>query len=367
MPMSQLYPLLVAPQFDERIWGGHTLAAKFGKDAPRDKPIGESWEVYDENRVVNGIYCGLTIAQLRAEMGGDLMGHVHADRQFPLLTKLIDAQQALSVQVHPDDQAARRLEHQPNGKTECWYIVDVAPGAELTYGFKRDTSPQEYEDLVGAGKLEEILRSLPVKPGDVVYIPAGTVHAIGAGIVLYEVQQTSDITYRIYDWNRRDASGKARELHVEKARQVLDYHRWSRGPVARLPQRGGRTPLVAAEYFSMEMVEASAAGDIPTLESPVALLALDEPVDVLVHRADPLVLHPYCSAVIPAGAKTYRVEAQGGNPRPARAIAASVPRSQDHTLLSLLDRGYDSGRVERFLAQFAPARDLGVAAAPTSR
>ncbi len=126
------------------------------------------------------------------------------DDLFPLLTKLIDAQDVLSVQVHPDDSYAREPEGQPYGKTECWYVIDAAPGAELTYGFSRNTHPKEYTRLVAQGTLDEILRPLPVAPGDVIYLPAGTVHAIGKGIMVYEVQQTSDVTYRIFDWNRRD-------------------------------------------------------------------------------------------------------------------------------------------------------------------
>src|SRR5262249_22287422 len=189
--MAELYPMLIGPRYVERIWGGHNLATMLGKAAPAGAPIGESWEIYEENRVTNGTYAGHTIGELRTVMGRDLTGHVSPDNLFPLLTKLIDAQEVLSVQVHPDDRYAREHEGQPYGKTECWYVLDVAPGATLTVGFRRDTSPTEFARMVAEGTLDQILRPLTVQPGDVVYLPAGTVHAIGAGIVVYEVQQTS--------------------------------------------------------------------------------------------------------------------------------------------------------------------------------
>src|SRR5438270_376182 len=206
--MTDLYPMLVRPRFSERIWSGHRLVQQLGKEASPDQPIAESWEIYEENEICNGGYAGQTIGELRAALGRSLTGHVSPDEVFPLLTKLIDARDVLSVQVHPDDHFARVLEHQAHGKTECWFIVDAAPGSDLIYGFARDTSPDEYVRLVEEGKLDQVLRSVPATPGEVIYIPAGTVHAIGAGILLFELQQTSDVTYRIYDWNRRDDSGK---------------------------------------------------------------------------------------------------------------------------------------------------------------
>jgi mannose-6-phosphate isomerase len=366
--------MLIQPRYVERIWGGEDLATRLGKPAPRGKPIGESWEIYEENPVVNGDYAGQTIGELRKTMGRDLTGHVSPDELFPLLTKLIDAHEVLSVQVHPDDRFARRLEHQPYGKTECWYVIDAAPGAELTYGFARDTGPQEYEELVERGELEEILRSLPVKAGDVVYIPAGTVHAIGAGIVLYELQQTSDVTYRIYDWNRRDAQGKSRELHVDKARQVLDYHRWTRGPVKPLHRPGdGRTMLIAGPYFCMELIEAAdesapgRAGELSTHQSAVPICALERPLVVRAAGGE-AELAPYSSLLVPAAAGSYSLEPAGSDAATARALVAYVPVSQEATREDLRSRAFSEQEIDAFLAQFAPAQDLGeVAAAPAER
>lgn len=351
--MSTLYPMIVRPRFVERIWGDHNLTGKLGKDAPRDKPIGESWEIYEENAVENGPYAGRTIGELRAEMGAGLMGHVRSDELFPLLTKLIDAQDTLSVQVHPNDRFAHELEHQPYGKTECWYVIAAAPDAALTYGFSRDTSPEEYTRLVQEGKLDKILRQIAVQPGDVIYLPAGMVHAIGGGIMVYELQQTSDVTYRIYDWNRRDAEGHSRELHVDKARQVLDYHRADRDKIRPLrDDHQHRTFLIAGPYFCMEMIEAGQAQNVGTYNSVVAACALDQPVEVEA-GGQKVRLARYSSMLIPAAAGTYAVRPCGGA-KTAAVLVAYVPVSKDATRTELLGRGFSADQIDSFLAQFAP-------------
>src|SRR5579859_5601489 len=326
--MSHLYPMLVRPRYVERIWGDHNLADKLGKDAPRDKPIGESWEIYEENTVENGPHAGRTIGDLRLQLGADLMGHVRPDELFPLLTKFIDAQETLSVQVHPDDHFAHDLEHQPYGKTECWYVIDAGPDSTLTYGFSRDTSPEEYTRLVEEGTLDQVLRQITVHPGDVVYLPAGMVHAIGAGIMVYELQQTSDVTYRIYDWNRHDAEGQTRELHIDKARQVLDYHRWTRGKVQPLARPGsGRSMLVASEYFCEEYIEADVAGELSTDDSPVAIFALEQPLTVEAGGVS-VSLAPYSSLLVPAAAGSYRLRG-ASEVTTSRVLVSYIPESQD--------------------------------------
>jgi len=360
-PMSNLYPMLIRPRYVERIWGGHDLADRLGKDAPHDRPIGEAWEVYEENTVQNGAYAGRTIGDLRRALGRDLTGHVSPDELFPLLTKLIDATQTLSVQVHPDDRFARTVEHQPYGKTECWYVIHAEFDATLTYGFNQDSGPDEYAALVAEGKLDGMLRPLPVQAGDVVYIPAGMVHAIGAGIIVYELQQTSDTTYRIYDWNRRDAAGKARELHVDKASRVLDYHRITGGTIRTLTAPGsGRTMLIAGHYFCEELVEAAATGPLSTHESPVAVCALDRPLRVSVgDSTDRVDLAPYSSLLIPAAAGTYTLHPVEADGVPAPALVSYVPASDDATPNDLRSRGFSQQEVDDFMAQFAPAADLG--------
>jgi mannose-6-phosphate isomerase len=358
-----LYPMLIEPRYVERLWGGHNLAEQLGKPAPRDRAIGESWEIYEENTVANGVHQGRAIGQLREVMGRDLTGHVSPRDLFPLLTKLIDAQEVLSVQVHPDDAYAREREGQPYGKTECWYVIAAAPGAQLTYGFSRDSSPEEYTRLVAQGALERLLRPLAVTAGDVVYLPAGTVHAIGSGIVLYEVQQTSDLTYRIYDWNRRDAQGQPRELHVDKARAVLDYHRSTRGTVRPLAQpRSGRTALVASRYFCLELIEAGVAGALSTYNSAVAVCALDQPLVARTGTSEPVTLPPYASLLVPAAARTYTLQPAAPRGAAVRAVVAYVPASLDAVHADLAIRGFAPEEIAAFLAQFAPAVGLGQAA-----
>lgn len=351
--MSDIYPLAIEPRLDERIWGGHRLVEKLGKPGPRDRLIGESWEIYDENRVLNGPYAGKTIGALRRLMGRDLTGHVSPEAVFPLLTKLIDARDVLSVQVHPDDRFARSLEHQSHGKTECWYILAADPGSTLTYGFARNITPDEYERLVQAGELESVLREVPVHPGDVVYIPAGTVHAIGAGILLFELQQTSDVTYRIYDWNRKDAEGRPRELHVEKARQVLDYHRFQRGLVKPLHAPDGkRSMLVAGPYFTLELAE-TGRHEMETRDSPIGICALGGSATVTA-REESVTVDPYSSLLVPAAAGSYVLDASG------TALVASVPVSQQAVRDRLREWGVPDDEIDPFLQQFAPAGPLGV-------
>lgn len=364
--MTDIYPLLIQPRFDERIWGGDVLATRLGKAAPRDKPIGESWEIYEQNTVLNGAYAGQTIGGLRATMGRDLTGHVSPEALFPLLTKLIDARDILSVQVHPDDHFAHELEGQPYGKTECWYIIDAEEGAALTYGLAQDSSPEEYTRLVEQGTMDKILRSLPVRAGDVLYIPAGTVHAIGAGIILYELQQTSDVTYRIYDWNRRDASGHPRELHVDKARRVLDYHRSTRGLIHPLPLTGsGRTMLIAGPHFCEELIEAGTSIDLSTHKSAVALCALEQPVAVTAGaEGEQVSLAPYSSLLIPAAARAYTVSPDLAHGETARVLAAYVPASPQATRAELSAHGISGAQIDTFLAQFAPAGNVGESALP---
>lgn len=226
--MQELYPLKFTPQLKEKIWGGKKLQQSLNKDIPSDK-TGESWEISAvENNlsvVANGYLAGNNLQELIEIYMGDLVGeHIYGKFgvEFPLLIKYIDANDILSVQVHPDDILAKER-HNAYGKTEMWYIIEAEPNAKLISGFKQALTPEEYQQKVAKGTLQEVLNFEPVKKGDTFYMPAGRVHAIGAGIVLAEIQQTSDVTYRIFDWNRKDANGKGRELHTELAIEAIDF------------------------------------------------------------------------------------------------------------------------------------------------
>jgi mannose-6-phosphate isomerase len=218
-----LYPLTFSPLLKVRVWGGARLAT-LGK--PGDEPIGESWELVDlpeDQSVIDaGPLAGTRIGELVRDRCAELLGPVSLDGgSFPVLVKTIDAAQTLSVQVHPDAKTAARLGGRP--KSEAWYILDALPGAVLHVGLRQGTTRDSYARAVAAGRVEELLVSLPVRRGDLVPVIPGTVHAIGAGVLLAEVQQPSDTTYRVYDWGRVGLDGKPRALHLEQALESIHF------------------------------------------------------------------------------------------------------------------------------------------------
>lgn len=209
-----LYPIRLAPEFVARIWGTRDLSPIFG-EVPGTNPIGEVWLTGDGCKVANGPLAGVTLGELARRFGRDLVGQMapQADR-FPLLVKFLFPREKLSVQVHPDDELARRV-GQPSGKTECWYVLDAKPGAKIGLGLKPGTTKEDFERAIREVRAEELLNWIEVKPGEMYYVDAGTVHAIGPGSVLVETQQNSDTTYRLYDY------GRPRELHVEQGMAAL--------------------------------------------------------------------------------------------------------------------------------------------------
>ena len=216
---AKLYPLKLAPSLHVKVWGGRRLA-EMGKKLPTAAPYGEAWEMHDASVIVNGDLRGLTLGDLLRRYGAELTGgRQKAADGFPLLAKLIDAQDWLSVQVHPNDVQAGRLEGEPRGKTEAWVIL-AAVDAKLVIGLRPGTSRGEMAAAIRDNRLESCLVYADVQAGDVLYIPANTVHALGPGLLIYEIQQASDITYRLYDWGRLGLDGRPRELHIEKGLQV---------------------------------------------------------------------------------------------------------------------------------------------------
>lgn len=220
MPES-LYPLLLKSALHVKVWGGRKLASHMGKSLPDDSPYGESWELHDSCLIANGTLEGRSLSDLITDYGADLIGEgFNPDEGLPLLVKFLDAHEWLSVQVHPNDEQARTLEGDPRGKTEAWIILVTEPDAKLVIGIESGTSSEAMAEAIREGTLEDLLVYATVKTDDVLYLPANTVHAIGPGILLYEVQQSSDMTYRLYDWNRMGLDGKPRQLHIEKGVQV---------------------------------------------------------------------------------------------------------------------------------------------------
>lgn len=227
--MTKLYPLKFKPIPQYRIWGGNNLNEVLTEDLHMDK-LGEIWSISGIDNlssiVDNGLFKGKSLNELILEFKEDLVGEnvwQKFNQNFPLLIKFIDAAEPLSVQVHPNDQLAKDR-HNSFGKTEMWYIMEADVNAELIIGFQGEITPETYQTHLKNETLEEVLNKVPVKKGDVLYLPSGRVHAIGAGIILAEIQQTSDITYRIYDYNRIDKDGKKRELHTDLALEAIDFN-----------------------------------------------------------------------------------------------------------------------------------------------
>ena len=254
-----LYPLKFEPILKDKIWGGTKLKSLFNKAAETDN-LGESWELSgyenDESVVTNGFLAGNNFAELIEIYMGELVGDKVYDEfglSFPLLFKLIDANENLSIQVHPgDDIAAER--HNSYGKTEMWYVVDAEVGAELIIGFSDDCSRDQYLDALEAGCVEDLLQKVPVRKGDVFFIPAGLVHAIGKGVVVAEIQQSSDITYRIYDYKRTDDQGNERELHTDQALDVINFEASKNPATNYIPLLNEITALVSCDYFTTNML-----------------------------------------------------------------------------------------------------------------
>ena len=229
--MEKLYPLRFHPRYVDKIWGGQKIRTVLGKDMGDLPNCGETWEVSGVpghlSVVAAGPLAGTSLADLLRDYGPALAGEAVYARfgdTFPLLIKFIDAADDLSIQVHPDDALAQ-ARHGSFGKTEMWYIFDADPGARLFVGFNQDLDAASYQAALAEGRLMSVINSEPVAPGDVYFMPAGRVHSIGKGLLLAEIQQTSDVTYRLYDFDRVDASGQGRELHTELALDAIDFAR----------------------------------------------------------------------------------------------------------------------------------------------
>lgn len=264
--MKHFYPLLFEPVLKSYLWGGRNLAG-IGRALPPAGIVAESWEIAGhadgDTAVINGPYAGLTLTELHAELGLDLIGERNAWAQardkFPLMVKLIDAEQPLSVQVHPNDAYAQMHEGNELGKTELWVVLKARPGAELILGVAAGTTREAFRAGIVESRLEPYLHRLPVKTGDHVSVPSGTLHAIMDGLLIAEIQQNSNTTYRVYDWGRVDADGRLRSLHVEKALDVIDFDQVEPGicPAALVAEGAGvrRWELGRNRYFVVERVE----------------------------------------------------------------------------------------------------------------
>lgn len=246
----QMYPLKFRPIYKERIWGGQKLREVFGKDLPNGVKVGESWELADlpddKSIIANGALAGQSLKAAIEKYPKGITGDENFSGDFPLLIKLLDAEDVLSVQVHPDRQTCRRM-GKGDPKTECWYVISSEPGAVIYKGLKQGVSREAFAEAINDGNVDKLLTRIEVEPGQCHFLPAGTAHAIGAGLVIAEIQMPSDTTYRVFDWNRVDAASKGRALHIEEALESIHF---GRSADELSVTTAGR--LVDSEYFKID-------------------------------------------------------------------------------------------------------------------
>lgn len=310
------YPIQFQPIFKRTIWGGRRLADCLGKPIGPESDYAESWEVVDhgadQSTVTDGPLAGLTLAEVIRQQGAWFLGQGVPLDSFPLLLKYLDCNRVLSVQVHPSDEYGLQMETPDLGKTEAWYIVAAEPGSLIYAGLKANVDRQTFKQAIDAGQCEEVLHSFHPSAGDVVFIPAGTVHALGAGLLVAEIQQSSDTTFRLFDWNRTDADGNTRPLHLDQGLDVTDYQS---GPVtARHCDSSaiGWQAIVECDKFVLQVLQRGTAdigGDgkfhIVTVPRGEATLSSDQGVTQL--KAGSTVLLPAamgCCQVSPTNGST---------------------------------------------------------------
>lgn len=333
---ESLGPLLLEGSLHETIWGGSHLRTVAGKALPEGASVGESWETAIESVVRNSPHAGTTLGDLVARFGSKLVGTrsvaVFGPR-FPLLTKFIDARDRLSVQVHPNDEYAAAYENGKLGKTETWYVLYAEPGACLVYGLSRDTSPAEVRAAIAETRLEQLLHTVEARAGDVLYVPAGTVHAIGAGIVLYELQEYSDVTYRLYDYGRLQADGKPRELHVQRALDVMRYAKAPNDRAEPVPiasdAGGSRRILVGSHYFVLEELRSQDSAGGATDGSSCHIVSVLDGACEVASAAGSVRLSLGDTVVLPASLGAYRCAGSG-----FRLVRSYVPERSDPALLA---------------------------------
>ncbi len=258
--MSELYPLKFEPVLKEKVWGGNALVTRFNKNPTGSLHIGESWElsaIADNQSIIsNGFLAGNNIGELIEVYMGDITGDSIYEKfgnEFPLLIKFIEAREDLSIQVHPGNALAKER-HKAYGKTEMWYILESEKGSKIYTGFREGVTKEMYEEALTTGKLADLLNVENVEAGDIFFTPAGRVHAIGAGIVLVEIQQTSDITYRIFDWNRKNSGKEQRELHTELALDAIDFTATGKNKIRKEPALNNTENLVSCEFFNTNIL-----------------------------------------------------------------------------------------------------------------
>ena len=331
----KLYPFLFEPNLYAVVWGGNLLRPYKGLDAS-DEPIGESWEVSavptSTSVVRNGVYAGKDLISVINEQPDAILGKKVNEKyngRLPLLVKFIDAKRDLSIQVHPNDEMALR-EHGKMGKSEMWYIIKADEGAHLYAGFKQQITPYEYQKRVEDGTITEVLADHQVKAGDVFYLPAGRVHAICGGILLAEVQQSSDVTYRIFDYNRSGLDGKPRTLHTELAAKALDYHVIDNYRTEYEENSNKAVQIIDSPYFSVRVMEVSKPFHRDLLKYDSFIITMCIEVDCVIKvrsTGEEFLLLRGNSTLIPAAIADYDILPQQGMSRILDAYIDNMDRS----------------------------------------
>jgi len=307
MANEALYPLKLDPGLHVKVWGGRKLSSEMNIPLPTEDPYGEAWQLHDTSTITNGALKGKTIAEVVESHGTDLIGtNNNPEEGFPLLAKILDASDWLSVQVHPNDEQAKELEGDPRGKTEAWVILSAEDNARLVIGVKPGTSREVMAEAIRDNRLEDYIVYADVKAGDVLYIEANTVHAIGPGLLIYEIQQSSNITYRLYDWGRMGLDGKPRELHIEKGVQVSN--------VDSLPQvtHPEGQMIVDGEYFQTVRHQLDDIKElIPTQKKFHSLTCIDGEIVVSVEGHTDMTLYKGQTGLIPASTAQFAMAGTG--------------------------------------------------------
>lgn len=309
-----LYPFTFKPILKKIIWGGSAICP-FKGITPVENGVGESWELShvegNYSIVANGTLEGKSLDELIHTYGKELMGTKVVDRfgtTFPLLIKFIDARDNLSIQVHPNDELAK-VRHNSFGKTEMWYVIKADKGACLYSGLSQQIDANEYVKRVADNTIMDVLQRYDVHEGDVFFLPAGRIHAIGAGCFIAEIQQTSNITYRIYDYNRKDANGKGRELHTELAKDAIDYTVYPDYRTAYQAQPNAVVRLADCKYFTTNLLDLdeTVTRDFSTLDSFVVYICMDGQASIQDHKGNEIGVHQGQTVLIPADTKEVTI------------------------------------------------------------
>lgn len=312
----QLYPMKFTPIIKETIWGGKKLNQKYNKGKASQTNIGESWELsgIQENIsiVENGFLAENDIQELIEVYMSDLVGdkvYKQFGIEFPLLFKFIDANDQLSIQVHPDDKTARK-KHKAYGKTEMWYVIDAEKDATIINGFKKNLDKEEYLKHLNNGTIEEIVNRVSVTKGDVIYIPAGRVHSIGKGVVLAEIQQTSDITYRIYDWNRKGLDGNLRELHTDLAIDVINFDKPKNNKEDITIEENKTSTLIDSPVFKTNIIKLdnTIEKDYFTTDSFIVYMCIDGSAEIITSGNENVQITTGETVLIPNEITTIRIK-----------------------------------------------------------